>query len=362
MADSPAAGRLRRPVPVSTLPRLQDVAAMAGVSPATASLALNGRRVGGEARRRVLEAAMKLHYVPRASAQALKTGRATTMGMWILNRPGGVELTEESSFFYPLIRGVLTGAQESGFQLSFNVLSAAPQDVRSLLAAEASRGSYAAFILVPQWQNDGTYVSAVRSCGVPTVTVNDPGRTANVSVVVDNEGGIEAALRALADRGHHTIGYLSGPSGHLDAERRLNAFYRYTAELGMRVRRPYVQRVDFTIDGGVKGMSELLAQIQNCRVGLPSALLAADDYVAAGALQVAAREGIRVPGQLSVVGYDDVDVARATSPRLTTVHQPLFETGRAAADAAIALANGHSVPSVIELAPELVIRESVTPP
>lgn len=339
--------------------RLIDVATFAGVSIATASQALNGGPVAAATRARIIEAADKLHYVPRSSAQNLRTGRGRTLGMWIVNRPGAVELTEDSAFFYPLIRGAMDGAQAAGLRMTLRVLNAPMQDVAATLAAEAGGGVYAAFVLVPQWQNDGAYVLGARNHGLPVVAINDPSSSADAVAMIDNEIGVAEALTHLVRMGHRRVGYLAGPIDHLDAERRLQSFYRIAAEIGIRVREPYIHRGDFTIAAGAAGLKQLIESCTAAGIDRPSALLAADDYVAAGALQEAARRGMSVPGDLSIMGYDDVDVARATAPPLSTIRQPLFELGIAAAALAAALSRGEAVERVTRLAPSLVARESV---
>ncbi|MEU7838855.1 MULTISPECIES: LacI family DNA-binding transcriptional regulator [unclassified Nonomuraea] len=341
---------------------LSDVAALAGVSVSTASQALNGNAVKAETRQLVQEAAAKLRYVPRGDARALRTGQATSIALWIINRPGTIVYTE-ASFFYPLIRGVLAGAQENEHRMTLHVTDQPLDRVGRQLLEESARGSYAAFVIVPQWANDGSYLYELRRTGVPVVMVNDDVAASDASVSINNDTGIEAALAHLVEQGHRAIAYLAGPKGHLDADRRLQAFYRASAELGIHVRSAYVQRGDFTVADGIQGLATLLDRCADSKITFPTALMTANDYVAAGALQEADRRGIAVPRDLSVIGFDDTEIAYATTPPLTTIRQPMFEVGRAAAYAATGLAQSLPVADAVQLEPTLILRGSVaTPP
>lgn len=339
-------------------PLLKDVAALANVSLATASQALRDGPVSAETRKAVHDAATKLRYVPQVSGRLLRTGRSRSVGMWVLNRADAPELTEDCSFFYAVLRGALEKVESAGFSFRFGVLTGSSQQVGLALARTAASGTPGGFIVIPQWQTDGGYVEGLADAGAPYATINDA--PAGPSVRVDNAMGIRLAVQHLVDQGHSDIGYLAGPRAHLDAERRLAAFYRVAAEHGLRVPASWVHRVAFTVDGGVMGFERLVERAKAEDERLPTALLAANDYVAAGSLRSAQQHGLQVPGDLSVIGFDDVDVARATFPALTTVRQPLRELGRRAAAVVLTLLEGDAAASV-ELPVELIVRGSVRP-
>lgn len=154
---------------------------------------------------------------------------------------------------------------------------------------------------------------------------------------------------------------MAGPEGHLDAEARLRAFYRLCAERGLRVRPECVRRSDYAIAAGYDAFAAYLAD----RTGHahPSAWLAADDYIAAGVIQAAQAAGLRVPTDFSLIGYDDTEVAQATSPPLTSVRLPLYELGHQAAVEAARLADpdpdAPARPAPAMLLPTLTSRASV---
>jgi LacI family transcriptional regulator, purine nucleotide synthesis repressor len=341
--------------PVAPKARLRDVAALAGVSVASASQVLSGGPAGEQTRHKVLQAARQLRYVPHAGARELRKGAPSTVAMWVLNRPDAEELTENNSFYYALMRGALDELDRAGHSFDFRVGEHPAGD--ALLGAALS-GRYRALVVVPQWDVDGLQLEELDRLAMPCVTVNRV-RRSGVSVRVDHAAGIGLAVGHLAVAGHRAIGYLAGPEGHLDAEERLAAFYRHAAAAGVQVHEEWVLRTSFSIETGRETMRTLLSKKKAGAVEMPTALLAANDYVAAGALRACAEMGVRVPEELSIVGFDDIDVARATVPALTTVHQPLRELGHSAARAVLQLADGGEADSVV-LQPTLVERESVT--
>ncbi|MDQ2727482.1 MAG: LacI family transcriptional regulator [Actinomycetota bacterium] len=343
--------------------RLADVAALAETSVATASLALNGKAVGEQTRTRVLEAARRLRYVPEASARALKTGRTAVIGMIIVNRPQTVELTGSSSFFYAVLRGALVAGELEGFHISWHVITADLTVEERQLSDLAASGRYDAMVIFPQWVNDARYAVTIARLGVPAITVNDPHAVAPTlpmaAVVLDNDQAMALSLEHLLDAGHRRIAYLAGPAEHLEADRRLDAYRSLMAGHGVVVPDSYVHRVEYTIEDGATGFDVLWDQIRVAGDAAPTAMLAASDYVAAGLMQAAQRRGVVIPDDLSVVGFDDLDVARATTPRLTTIAQPLTRLGEIVTLAAIGLLRGDLVGTTV-LPTRLVERESVT--
>lgn len=352
-----ASGR-RRP---NGQPRLADVAVLAGVSIATASQALNGGAVAAATRTRVQEAAATLHYVPRMSAQALRTGRTRDIALRVLATPESVGYSE-ASFYYALIRGALAGADEADVHLSVQFVTTTPLDAGTRLATEAVARGFGALVVLPQWTHDRSYLSALANHRIPVVTLNDRDAEADCALGIDEQHGMRLAVDHLLQHGHRELGYVAGPERHLDAEARLTAFYRLCAEHGIRVRPEHVLRSDYAISAG----HDVFARYLRSRRGgnAPTAWLAADDYIAAGVIQAAHAQGLRVPDDFSLVGYDDTEVAQATNPPLTSVHLPLFEMGHRAALEAARLIDGPAAgwQGPITLAPTLTCRASVREP
>jgi len=318
----------------TTQVRLADVASLANVSISTASQALNGGSVAESTRARVLEAASALKYVPRVSAQQLRTGEVREIALRVLTSPTSFEYSE-ASFFYPLTRGALDGAHQSRLHLSIQFVRTESADAGARLASEFRARSFGALILLNQWESSG-HVAELQSQDIPLVVINDPTSPAHSVVAIDETHGISLAVDTFASHGHQRIGYVTGPSGHQDASTRLAAFYRRCAEHGLKVHPEDVVRSEYSIASGERVFGEYLDH-RSTKRRLPTAWLAADDYVAAGMLHAAAERGLRVPQDFSLIGYDDIEIAQATTPPLTSVRLPMYTVGLEAALAAAAL-------------------------
>jgi LacI family transcriptional regulator, purine nucleotide synthesis repressor len=344
----------------TTQVRLSDVASLANVSISTASQALNGGSVASSTRARVLEAAAALKYVPRVSAQLLRTGEVREIALRVLASPASVEYSE-ASFFYPLTRGALDGAHQSRLHLSIQFVRTESADAGTRLASEFRARTFGALILLNHWESTSP-VAELQAQGIPLVVINDASSSAKSLVAIDEAHGISLAIRTLAQHGHQHIGYVTGPSGHLDASTRLAAFYRNCAEHGLQVLPEDVIRSDYSIASGARAFGEYLDQRDPHR-RLPTAWLAADDYVAAGMLHAAAARGLRVPDDFSLIGYDDIEIAQATTPPLTSVRLPMYTVGLEAALAAAALVRkGEHGESRHIIKPTLSERASVAAP
>jgi len=340
--------------------RLADVAIRAGVSISTASQALNGGAVAAATRARVMDAAAALRYVPRASAQLLRTGQVNEIALRVLTSPTSVEYSE-ASFFYPLVRGALEGASQSRLHLSIQFMRAESTDAGARLAAEFRARAFGALILLNQWEAPA-HIIELQSQDIPLVVINDPGSLARNVVAIDEVLGVSLAVDEFAHYGHQLVGYVTGPRGHRDASARLAAFYRRCAENGLQVRGSDVIHSEYSIESGARAFGDYLDQRKPDQP-FPTAWLAADDYVAAGMLQAAAVRGLEVPRDFSLIGYDDIEIAQATTPPLTSVKLPMYTVGFEAALAAAAVVRGGSQTTGRKIIhPTLSRRLSVAPP
>lgn len=343
----------------TTSVRLTDVASLAGVSISTASQALNGGSVAEATRSRVLDAAAALKYVPRASAQLLRTGEVNEIALRVLTSPTSVEYSE-ASFFYPLVRGALDGAHQSRLHLSIQFMRAESEDAGAQLAAEFHARAFGALILLNQWESPG-HILELQSQNIPLVVINDAGSSARSVVAIDEVHGIALAIDEFARHGHQQVGYVTGPQGHRDATARLSAFYRRCAEHGLQVHPDDIIHSEYSIESGARVFGDYLDRRTSER-RLPTAWLAADDYVAAGMLQAAVAHGLEVPRDFSLIGYDDIEIAQATTPPLTSVKLPMYTVGFEAALAAAAVVRGPALESNRKIIrPTLSERRSVAP-
>ena len=324
-----------------------DIALKAGVSPATVSRVLHGgARVVVSKRAAVMDAVRLLRYRPNLMAQDLASGRSRTVGLVL---PDTV-----SSFWGQLVGGVEAALRTRGYHLL-------------MASAKGSDGEQRALDLLLSHQVDGLVLASgalsdaqlAEIVGdVPFVTVCR-GATGDDSrrIRVENREGGRAATTHLLELGHQRIAHLSGPLDHGDAiERRVG--YREALETaGLRFDPRLVVESEFNMASGLTAMEQLLAK----RVGF-TAVFAASDQIALGAILSLDRHGLGVPGDVSVVGFDDETFASYCRPPLTTVRQPTFEIGQAAVRDVLLRADGGKPTPLPSFAAPLCVRASTARP
>ncbi|WP_413450903.1 LacI family DNA-binding transcriptional regulator [Georgenia phoenicis] len=330
-------------------PTLDTVAERAGVSRATASRVLSGDpRVSDRARESVRAAAAELSYVPRQAARSLATSRSDALAFVVAE-------SGEKFFADPFFAGVLRGAQvaaaERRRQLLFVVVS--NDDDRARLEEYAAGGHVdgAMFLSV---HGDDPLPGRVHRLGVPVVLAGrPPSRRASFPYVSpDNFSGGRLAGQALLARGCRRLATITGPRDMTATSDRLGGFRAELDDQGVELPDSRVVEGDFTIGGGYRVMRDLLATGEEI-----DGLFAANDLTAVGALRALREQGLRVPDDVAVVGFDDVPIAVDADPPLTTVRQPLEAMGRQMARMLIDLADGDQATSMtLEVA--LVPRDS----
>jgi LacI family transcriptional regulator len=328
--------------------KLSDVARRAGVSPATVSRAISQPELlSATTLSRVRAAAQALGYLPDAAAQALASGRSMTIG--------AVVPTLDSTIFARFLQSVQSALSREGYQLlvaSHEMSPAAETEaVRTLL----SRGAEG-LILVGADRPRATS-DLLRTSGVPAI-LTWCGSAEFASVTVDNERAGHLAARHLLDLGHRRIGVITGRQSFNDRQRaRLAGARRAMREAGEDIPDWRVSEQDLTLAGGRTGCAALL-QLESP----PTAIIGTIDLLAIGCLQEAGARGLAVPGHLSVVGIDDIDMSAYITPSLTTVHIPTGRIGQTAAAMVIARLRGESSASRLDLPIELVVRRSTAVP
>jgi LacI family transcriptional regulator len=301
---------------------LRAVARSSGVSAATVSRALNGRPEVSEATRaHVTETARRLGYQPNQQARTLVRRRSDTIGLiWDSSY---VETKGRQPFLQDLLVGLKMALAQTGYHLM-------------LLSPQIEDHSPDKFIrAVVQHSLDGvalmaidehTAVDALVASGRPCVGLDLPvfgPRSSYVSS--DNRGGAAAVVTHLYELGHRRIAMISGPMSMLPGTERVDGFRTTMATLGLEVPADYIEEGDFFLPSGRDGMRRLLSLDV-----APTAVFVAGDAMAVGAMHVAIDAGLDVPGDISIVGYDDVEVAALVRPSLTTVTQDYLGMGRAA--------------------------------
>jgi LacI family repressor for deo operon, udp, cdd, tsx, nupC, and nupG len=329
---------------------LVDVARLARVSPSTASRAIRGGAVSADRRERVLRAAAELAYVPLPAAVRLSSGRGRTVGI--------VVPTAGRWFFVEVVAAAARTLREAGYDLL--VFEGGNHGPGRLPVAGELRSKVDAVVLVASAGSDDG-LAALRDLGIPAVVVGGPLDGA-ARVGVDDEDGAATAVRHLLLLGHRDIAMIAGQPaagfnrGATDARRA--GFRRALEEAGITPCPDRVVSRPWGVAGGAAAMEQLLSGDR-----LPTAVFAESDEMAFGALRVLRRAGLDVPRDISVIGFDDHEMAEAFD--LTTVAQSVAQQGHAAAGLLLELLGrgGHPAPAAgVRLPTRLVVRGSVRPP
>ncbi|WKX68773.1 LacI family DNA-binding transcriptional regulator [Streptomyces sp. XD-27] len=330
-----------------TRPTLESVALHAGVSRATVSRVVNGSpKVADGSREAVLRAIRELGYVPNQAARSLVTQRTDSFALVLPEEPGRV--FSDDQFFPGIVRGVSQELEEADKQLVLMMArSAASRDrIERFALARHVDG-----VMMASMHGDDPLPATLARMGIPVVCNERlPGSASLPYVGVDNAGGARAAVRHLVAAGRRGIATVAGPQDMVAGIDRLAG---YRAELRNAGLPETVAVGDFTQESGVVAMDGLLA-----RAPALDAVFVASDLMAVGVLRALRRAGRRVPEDVAVVGFDDIDSVRYAEPPLTTVRQPVPELGRRLARQLLRLAAGEAIEPSVVLPTELVLRES----
>ncbi|ONK13796.1 LacI family DNA-binding transcriptional regulator [Streptomyces sp. MP131-18] len=340
----------------SAKPTIADVAALAGVSVSAVSKVMNGRDgISAPTRQRVLDAAAKLRWSPSATAVALRGARTRAVGM-VAGRSPDVLATDPH--FTLLISGIERELAPADYGLLLHIVGEEPGAEERAYRRLAEERRVDGVILTESRIGDPRF-ELLRHLRLPAVLVGAPWREDPVPAVraSGQDAGVRAAVDHLLGLGHRRIAYVSGPQDRVHTVFRRQVFETALAEHGLRPGRTLTS--DFTAQGAVAAMRELLAADAAER---PTAVLFANDTMAVAGMNAARRLGYDVPGDLSVIGYDDLPLGELVYPRLTTIAQDLVQLGRAAAAAMFTLLNvPHAQDPPTIHPPHLVPRESTGP-
>jgi LacI family transcriptional regulator len=299
-----------------------DVASAAGVSSMTVSRVVNGAPNVREAtRRRVLEVIEQLNYSPNTAARSLAAGHATHIGLFYAN-PSDAYLTQ-------FLVGALDGARRAGCHLVLEVCEGDSADAQAEATRRFASTDVEGVILPPPISEYEPVHAELAAAGIPVVSVargRPPAGTLNVGI--DDHGAAKAITRHLIDLGHRRIGLIRGHPDHMASKERHRGFAEALIEAGLDPAEAPVEQGYFSYRSGLVAAERLLARDRR-----PTAIFASNDDMAAAAVSVAHRSGLEVPGDMSIVGFDDTSLATTIWPELTTIRQPIA----AMADAALTL-------------------------
>jgi len=327
---------------------IADVATAAGVSKTAVSFAFNNpERLGQATLERVLGVAEDLGYAPHPAARALSMRRSGTIGVLIPQRLSTV-------FANPFVSELIQGIGEQCEEHDLTLLLVPPLD--GSLEGAIRQASVDGFISLGLAADDRA-LEVLDRIGIPTVLVDSDGSPAHPAINIDDEGGAQAAARHLLQLGHRQLAILVLPPARSQvnstptATRRLAGYRKAIDRAGAP--EPVAVRAGISVAAGARAFESLPRGRRR-----PTGVLAMSDMAAIGVMSAAKSSGLRVPEDLSVVGFDDVPASAWTSPPLTTVRQPIVEKGRLAARLLIQRMKGKTVESPSPLSTSLVVRKS----
>lgn len=327
-------------------PTIGDIARRAGTSKATVSRVLNGKPdVDPETRARIAEIVRELRYVPSSAATGLAHGRPNLIGVLVpsLAWPWVLEV----------IRGVADELEASPFE--FVMFTTSSEERNEVIFERTLASGLTAGLVAIVPPGALAHVSETHARGFPVALIDDRADHPDLpSVVAANfEGAFEAATHLVA-LGHRRIAFVNGPPEYGCNQERLRGYETALDTAGIPIDPSLIREGDFARAGGRRATDSLLRVEKS-----PTAIFAANDLMAFGAMEAAEAAGRRVPDDLSVVGFDDIPEARLTRPALTTVRQPLYEMGARAVELLLAQIGGHELSETrVVLPTELVPRDT----
>lgn len=335
------------------MPSIKDVARHAGVSISTVSNVIRGGKfVGDELTARVQRAIDELGYVTNPIASGLKSGSTKTIGVVVTNI--------QRVFFPQVIAGIQDACGETGYNL--HVCDSKDDIANERKIIRLLAGAWVDGILLDSVapESDDAYFASLKSLEhggkrIPVVSLERRLQGAGIdSVVVDNERGAQLATRHLVDCGCRKIAFISGPMNSCMVIDRHQGYRAALADAGLDVSERLLRHGDFSPQSGYEQTRELL------RRGIEfDGLFAANDQMAIGALEAIGQQGLQVPEQVRVVGFDNSFVASIVTPSLTTVDVPKYRMGREAASLLVARIQHPQAPaSLVELPVNMIVRQS----
>jgi LacI family transcriptional regulator len=323
---------------------IHTVAKLAGVSIATVSRTINHvPSVNPKLAKRVWEVVKELDYLPNTQARALVSGRSRLLGLIVS------EIT--NPFFPELIQGFEDVAVEQGYEILISSTNYDPERMKSCIRRMVERKAEG--VAVMTFGIEEPLLGQLADRKVPLVFVDVGPEASGVSLLrVDYHHGIREGVQHLAALGHRDIAFVTGPLGLHSAHSRLSAFYRAVRECGIEIDPGRIVEGDHTMEGGMAAAEKLLTGTR-----LPTAVMCSNDMMAIGVLHKAYRNGLRVPDDLSVIGFDNIHITQMTIPPLTTIQMSCFELARAAVMALKAHVEGKPEREY-SIDTKLVVRES----
>lgn len=331
---------------------IYDIAKKVGCASSTVSKALNNSKEISEKRKiEILAVAKEMGYVPNASARSLATKNSWSIGVLFSE---DLNIGLEHHLFAGILQAFKAYVEELGYEVTFVTKKVGAQ---SLTYLEWCKYKNVDGVLIVTVDTNDENLHELTHSGIPIVSV-DNGLLNVPTIISDNNQGTRMAVEFLKSKGAEKIAHLAGPQRSFAAVERLEAYKRTIENLDMLVEEEYiVEAYNYDHVSGKKAMQQMLDQTEQ----VPDAIYAASDDIAIGAIMTLQEKGYKVPEDVAVVGFDNIELARYTSPSLTTVSQQKELIGIEAAKQLISIINKETTvaPDAIKRVPvEFIIRES----
>ncbi|WP_175989481.1 LacI family DNA-binding transcriptional regulator [Bacillus sp. Marseille-Q1617] len=331
---------------------IKDIARHAGVSVTTVSRALNGYSdVNENTRKRIAQVAKELNYSPNSLARSLVMKKSQTIGLLV---SGFTKESVKDNFMVEVLAGINEYVSGSDYDLVLFNTNSSKQ--REKTYTQLCRERRVDGVIIQGIRTDDPYLKEVVDSDIPCVLVDIPLEAENVShVTTDNVLGAEKAVKHLISLGHEKIGMINGHEFAFVSKERLQGYQKALQKANYEFNPDYVRVGEFTEERGRKAAYQLLSSHPEI-----TALFCASDLMAIGAMSAARELELKVPEDVSIIGYDDILLASYVNPKLTTIAQNKFSLGYEAARLLIGLLNNQSETHRLLIKTELKERESTS--
>ncbi len=329
--------------------RIEDVAAEAGVSMKTVSRVLNREPNVADATRTRVEAAVeRLRYKPHPSARTL-AGRRSYLVAMLYDNPS-------SNYLMEVELGVLDACQQHHYNLMLAPLLYDARDIVGKVEALVEQSRLDGVVLTPPITDDQAVLDRLDELDVPYASISPREDHRRVGVTVDERSAVRELVAHLVSLGHRRIAHIKGHAAHGATGWRLAGYRDGLKDAGIRVDPALIVDGEFSHDSGMRATEKLLKLRQP-----PTAIFAANDDMAAGAICAICEHGLQVPRDISVCGFDDTPIARHIYPALTTVRQPTREMGRLAGAELLKAIRARDSAGMVEVPYTVLVRRSTGP-
>jgi len=337
-------------------PTIAFISNEAGVSKATVSLALNGSPlVARDTAKRIFEIARKYNYRPSAIARSLSLGKSGIISLFVVGSKehASERLLSSSWMFYnPILRSISLTLSRAKYHFQFEILNPDFDDEQDVIVRHIQERASDGVILLCYDEFTYSISDFIENANCPIVTINRKISDKLSSFQIDNVKGAKSVVDYLIVKGHTRIAHICGPANSYNAQDRKKGYIEAMSEYGMEIPEAYLAVGDWKIESGYAATRELMELSDP-----PTALFCSNDHMAIGALEALRELRLRVPDDVSVVGFDDSEISRVIQPRLTTVRQPLDELGALAASEVVTRSRDAERQHIV-IAPKLIERAS----